>query len=193
MGTAKSGWFRADPTRCRSGKHLIAEVGEMRDGHCKGCLKEWRNARYAKHRKAINAKRRAQWKEKYVPHPIAERTHCGNGHEYAVTGRHSDGHCAECRRRRDRKRWYRRTGVAVQTEYERLLVVQDGLCAVCRQPETRLHRGRVCRLTFDHDHATGQTRGLLCHKCNVALGMLREDPIVIRHMLDYLSVSLTHL
>jgi hypothetical protein len=45
-------------------------------------------------------------------------------------------------------------------EYDRLLAVQDGHCALCpNKPKTR-------RLHVDHDHRTGRIRGLLCHRCN---------------------------
>lgn len=45
-------------------------------------------------------------------------------------------------------------------EYERLLVAQDGHCALCpATPKTR-------RLQIDHDHKTGRVRGLLCFRCN---------------------------
>jgi len=44
---------------------------------------------------------------------------------------------------------------------------QGGRCAIC-EDETRLN--------VDHDHETGKVRGLLCRRCNVALGFLRDDP-----------------
>src|SRR5207249_694982 len=45
-------------------------------------------------------------------------------------------------------------------EYDRLLAAQGGGCAICgNPPKTR-------RLHVDHDHKTGEVRGLLCHRCN---------------------------
>lgn len=45
-------------------------------------------------------------------------------------------------------------------EYARRLAAQDGRCLICgRPPQTR-------RLHVDHDHKTGQVRGLLCYGCN---------------------------
>lgn len=55
-----------------------------------------------------------------------------------------------------------RTGIT-EAEYDRLLAVQGGGCAICgNPPKTR-------RLHVDHDHKTGAVRGLLCFRCNRAL------------------------
>ena len=47
--------------------------------------------------------------------------------------------------------------------YAAMLEAQDGHCALC--PNTPKSR----RLHVDHDHRTGQVRGLLCFPCNRAL------------------------
>jgi hypothetical protein len=53
-------------------------------------------------------------------------------------------------------------------DYDRMYAQQDGRCAIC---------GTSCdKLNVDHDHATGDVRGLLCQHCNIALGWLRDDP-----------------
>lgn len=39
----------------------------------------------------------------------------------------------------------------------------------------------------DHNHETGAVRGLLCHGCNVGLGLLRENPAVILGLIEYLK------
>ena len=66
-------------------------------------------------------------------------------------------------------------------------VAQGGACASCGKPESRLRKGKIIRLTLDHDHVTGQIRGLICHKCNVALGMLMDDLDTIKKLFDYLN------
>lgn len=61
-------------------------------------------------------------------------------------------------------------------EYEALLALQGGRCAICgRQPKTK-------RLAVDHDHDTGEVRGLLCTSdqfgCNLAIvGNLEQSPL----------------
>jgi hypothetical protein len=59
--------------------------------------------------------------------------------------------------------------------YEQLLKEQDGCCAICGCPETAVRAGQVKRLGLDHNHVTGQIRGLLCQQCNIALGSFRFD------------------
>jgi hypothetical protein len=67
-------------------------------------------------------------------------------------------------------------------EYARRLREQGGGCAICgAKPKTR-------RLHVDHDHKTGEVRGLLCHRCNRALatwmdiGWLHEAQVYLgRH------------
>ncbi len=61
---------------------------------------------------------------------------------------------------------------------------QDGRCAICG-----VHEGDVARkmLFLDHDHATGQPRALLCHHCNVGLGLFRERIEVLQAAIRYLE------
>lgn len=63
-----------------------------------------------------------------------------------------------------------------------LLAEQDGGCGICRGPLDGKRRGHV-----DHDHESGAVRGLLCHRCNTAIGLLREDPNTLRAAIAYLE------
>lgn len=69
-----------------------------------------------------------------------------------------------------------------EIEYNKLLELQSGGCAICKQP-CRVHE----RLSVDHDHNTGAVRGLLCQQCNSAIGFLKEDEDIIWNMLEYLK------
>lgn len=40
-------------------------------------------------------------------------------------------------------------------------------------------------LNIDHCHKTDKIRGVLCHGCNIALGLLRDDPVRIHRLADY--------
>lgn len=91
--------------------------------------------------------------------------------------------CGECHR------VYQRAHRAGANERERLYQQQEGLCAICRQPETAVHvRGhytrRVKRLSLDIG-TNGEIRGLLCGRCNSALGLFEDDPVRIRRAVEY--------
>jgi hypothetical protein len=65
---------------------------------------------------------------------------------------------------------------------------QNNLCAICGEPEKRkTARGNICELTVDHSHKTNKIRGLLCHKCNVALGLFNDDINIISKAINYLK------
>lgn len=69
-------------------------------------------------------------------------------------------------------------------DYDQLLAEQYGGCAICG---SRVGNKRTLSLHVDHDHATGVVRGLLCGRCNTALGMLDDNPTKVRRLLDYLE------
>ena len=73
-------------------------------------------------------------------------------------------------------------------EHERMLASQAGVCKICCQEETRVHKdGSPVNLHVDHDHATGMVRGLLCHRCNIGLGSFNDDPSRLRAAANYLE------
>jgi hypothetical protein len=69
----------------------------------------------------------------------------------------------------------RRTFGITLADYNELLKDQDGVCAICAQPETAIRQGRVLPLAVDHNHKTGAPRGLLCTACNIGIGSLAES------------------
>ena len=72
-------------------------------------------------------------------------------------------------------------------DYNVLLGQQAGKCAICKNGETECYKGKKRRLAVDHCHKTGQIRGLLCGKCNKALGLLQDNPQFITNALIYLT------
>jgi hypothetical protein len=63
-------------------------------------------------------------------------------------------------------------------DYDELATLQNNRCAICRCDESQNRGGKngSRRWCVDHDHLTGQLRGLLCHSCNKALGFLGDNP-----------------
>lgn len=68
-------------------------------------------------------------------------------------------------------------------DYDRLLKAQKGRCAICRAKSGYRNGGN---LHVDHCHETGMVRGLLCLKCNRAIGLL-EEPRLLRKAARYLE------
>lgn len=76
-----------------------------------------------------------------------------------------------------------RYGLTVE-RYTAILEEQDGRCPICKRP--LLARGDQ-RPHVDHDHLTGEVRGILCHRCNVGVGWLEVMEEFKRNLQNYLG------
>jgi Recombination endonuclease VII len=63
--------------------------------------------------------------------------------------------------------------------YQAMKVAQNGKCRICLKTTRYFH--------IDHDHITGRVRGLLCARCNIALGLFRDNPRILRNAIKYLA------
>jgi hypothetical protein len=81
-----------------------------------------------------------------------------------------------------RSRFKRHYGLSFE-EYDWLLVRQEGSCAIC---QTQIPVGPGKRFVVDHNSATGQVRGLLCSRCNTALGLFQDDIARLQAAIRYL-------
>lgn len=63
---------------------------------------------------------------------------------------------------------------------------QHGLCLICDFPLTFIGRGGPA---VDHDHETGKIRGILHRTCNAAIGLLQDNPKILRKAAEYLETS----
>lgn len=152
---------------------FCSKCGKQRDHHgakglCHGC---YERARYAERKL-----RTGGWSQKYPACTLcgeSARPHAGHGFCYRCNARKNYDPITH------RLYIYRhklKTKYKISmTEYNEMLTAQDGVCAICRKRESRLVKEKnavmvVQRLSVDHDHKTGKIRGLLCSKCNRALG-----------------------
>lgn len=69
-------------------------------------------------------------------------------------------------------------------EFDQKLAEQGGRCAICGTTDTS--RSRHGRFTVDHDHASGDVRGILCGPCNMAIGLLQDNPDTLLAAAAYL-------
>ena len=66
-------------------------------------------------------------------------------------------------------------------DYERMRKRQGDACAICKRTDVPL--------CVDHCHSTGEIRGLLCHRCNLALGCSCDDPEILLAAAAYLRAG----
>ena len=73
-------------------------------------------------------------------------------------------------------------GVTVE-QRDQMVASQNGLCAICSIVLQTTTKGPC----VDHNHATKEVRGILCSKCNSALGLLGDDPSILQAAIGYLN------
>lgn len=69
-------------------------------------------------------------------------------------------------------------------QYEVMMVEQNRVCKICALPA---ESGK--NLHIDHDHKTGEIRGLLCGKCNMGLGLFNDNYELINKAIEYLKLK----
>lgn len=148
--------------------YRVRREKKKNDGDCAACHRSRTDKRYAecqKCRDRRNARKAEARKKGYC-------TWCGMDP--------SDGYtmCKKCRKRLRDRNLEKRYSITASV-YDDLLEAQGGKCAACKRPPGRR------RLSVDHNHATGEVRGLLCDSCNRALGFLKDSPEIIRRLAEY--------
>jgi hypothetical protein len=146
----------------------ITEFAKGDRGHlrktCKHCKAEqhhqWR---------AQNPEHVKEWHRRYGQTPERQEAH-------RTRSRHAYLNDPEPHRGRRRQSRY---GITAE-QYDAMLAAQGGVCAIC---------GEVCKsgrsLAVDHDHVTGEVRGLLCGTCNRGIGYLKDDATLLKAALHY--------
>jgi hypothetical protein len=135
-----------------------------RRGDCKACSAARAHERYVKNRERAIAQVK-KWQQENAERVRGYRKRRNAEHPEIAR----EGHLR------------RKFGLTIAA-YEELLAAQGGGCAICGdEVEGSLH--------VDHDHVTGKVRGLLCVRCNNALGQFQEDPVVLMRALAYLVSS----
>ena len=171
-------------TRCKEFKEWIEYgSGDGPSGYRSRCLKceaESRGRKYTGKRKRyiINDEGRQCSKcDQYLPwKQFSKNSSAFSGHA---------SHCKECEAKSKRKAKF---GIE-QYWYNELFAKQNGVCAICGEPEINAdsRNGEIKALAVDHDHTTGEVRGLLCNRCNPALGAFRDDVFILKSAIEYLE------
>ena len=161
-------WALANPERVKAAKARYNAKPEAK-AKAREQAKAWR----AKNKDRINLQRRAERllnPDKYRAKQLRARLRNG--------GWGGDP-------RRHRRNQLAARYALTPDEYNQLLERQGWRCAICSATSGN---SKGHSLFVDHCHSTGVVRGLLCGRCNHALGLLEDDPIRLRRAADYLEV-----
>lgn len=108
----------------------------------------------------------------------------------------SDGHaavCKPCKRGYEKNKYdplVRRERTLKEgydmslSDYDRLLDEQGNCCAICGTDSPGHTSGRF---VVDHDHSSGDVRGLLCCSCNLMLGKAHDNVAILKSAINYLN------
>lgn len=81
---------------------------------------------------------------------------------------------------------YRTYNISIE-DYRDLYIMQEGKCYICNSSGFTISDRSAVDLVIDHDHKTGDVRGLLCHNCNRALGLLKDNLLYLEKAKEYLT------
>jgi Autographiviridae endonuclease VII len=171
---------------------------KAKDWRCKACFSAKNNAWRDKNRAQSNenerlrcqalpkAKRQARHQRQYLAH---RRKILTRNREWAMRNperlKSYQKEWARLNKERRRPSYIARKYGLTADRLSLLLDRQGNACAVCGSKEN--WGGR--RLTIDHCHRTKAVRGLLCNNCNVAIGLINDNPDVAKKMAEYLRTQ----
>lgn len=88
-------------------------------------------------------------------------------------------------------RYYRRAYGVTLAEVKKMYEDRNSRCDICGGGGFTMKDSHNMKLVVDHCHATGKVRGLLCHNCNRALGLLQDSKESLKRALEYLEGATT--
>jgi len=141
------------------------------------------------YRRARRAEGKAVRDHSWVPEGFRWCPGCRQAVEHRAFSRNSrqtsgfGSLCLSCHRRSGNEAYWKRRYGLTKADVAALRAEQGDSCAICAAPAPE---------HLDHDHLTGRIRALLCRRCNQGLGLLRDDPTVLRAAADYVEEHREH-
>lgn len=155
------------------GKEILVSVSEekTKTGYCQKCA-----PKYANHKRSLitdNGEKHCNVCDRFLPTD-----------KFLKKGNNRKGFSACCSKCHNLKRF----GITA-LEYEQLHDAQNGCCGICNQPETANDKGKneTRSLAVDHDHITGEVRGLLCTNCNIGIGHFKDNIKLLESAIRYIK------
>lgn len=178
-GTFKPKTLRARycSQQCQQRARYISSLPDLSRLGTKGALRG--RAQTAEHKA-----KRAESVARTIAQQKCKCVHCGD--EFTRTRpaqKYCSGKCWNTVARTKRAKLHRISVSPVL--YQALSDLQDGKCAICGIESGS--NGRKDRLAVDHIHGTETIRGLLCHRCNTAIGLFKDNIESLRSAISYLE------
>jgi hypothetical protein len=147
--------------------------------------KEQRKEYYRKYNAEKRKESSREYGEKMKLRIVNESNHCsGCGVELTEENHRSGLRCRDCYKISHRNSKMKKQYGITLDEYNEMWASQKGCCAICGTHQNEKNDGKS--LAVDHNHETGEVRGLLCVNCNTAIGQLKDDPELLLKAVDYL-------
>lgn len=148
--------------RCGEDKPLIKfpKWGENRRRTCRTC-------------------RKLQWEENKIAEGVDFRAHRRKCHPKGYIFRRADSSFQDLKLSPKEIQKY---AEELTSHYEKQREISENCCHICGEKEIKVDT--LCR---DHCHSTGQWRGVLCQKHNIALGLFNDDPELLEKAILYLD------
>lgn len=131
---------------------------------------------------------------------MPKKEFCKRGHLMSETRAYNkagEGFCRLCRnitavelrkrnitkfRTYDKIAQIKKTYGITKEDYENLIKKSNNQCMICGSPPLKK------KLSIDHCHSTKKVRGLLCHYCNMALGLFKDNTDIMQKAIEYLKI-----
>jgi len=150
--------------------------------NCENCEQSFEAKQRTKRFCSERCRKQAERRRHYERYHFNQEKHempcswCGKAHNRAA------GTCSnKCSQDRCR---YRSYGVHSLAHLNELKARAGGHCEICGKPEALAAKGT---LHCDHNHSTGQVRGMLCMHCNQALGKFGDNIDLLYKAIEYLK------
>jgi len=138
------------------------------DKRCNSCVNEYKRAYYSANKEEINRRCRelspSRRKQKAIYNSRYYNSHKEESHKTS------------------RRYVLKNTYGMSEDDRDNLINKQEGRCAICK---------KFAELVIDHDHSTQKVRGMLCRKCNLAIGHFEDDITYMASAIKYLSRHLS--
>ena len=139
-----------------------------RRNQCRECRNEQKKRWYAENIEYAKAMNKAYYAENSERLKAMSKAHYARNVEHALAW-------AKAYRKKNpnhRRDWHlMRVYGITPDDYNALFLNQNGCCAICGIHQSELKK----KLGIDHNHETGEIRGLLCIRCNTAIGLMGES------------------